>query len=98
MIEHIQGAGDVDFQRRGNVLRFLLVLGAEQVIQILQDRHILRARVVQVIVVDQPDAAVDDGFLYRLQALFAAHDQLTQRQNEVRFEGQRAFIVRIIQV
>ena len=46
VVEHVQGAGNVDFQRRGDVLRLLFLLGAEQVIQILQDGHVLRARVV----------------------------------------------------
>ena len=30
---------------------------------------------------------VDDGFLHRLQALLAAHNQLTQAENEVGLEG-----------
>ena len=74
VIENIQRASDVDFQRRGDVLGFLLILRPQEVIQVLQDRHIFRARVIQIIVVDQPHTAVDDGFLDRLQTLLAAHD------------------------
>ena len=33
--------------------------------------------------IHQPPTAVTDGFLNRLQALFAAYDQLAQRQDEV---------------
>ena len=98
MVEHIQGAGNIDFQRRSDVLRFFFLLGQQEVVQILQYRHILRPGVIQVIMVDQPYTTVDDGFLDRLQALLAAHDQLAQRQNEVGFQRQRAFIVRVVQV
>ena len=98
VVEHVEGAGDVDFQRRGDVLGFFFVLRPQQVIQVLQDGHILRAGVVEVGLIDQPHTAVNDGFLYRLQALFAAHNQLAQAENEVGLEGQRAFIVRIVQI
>ena len=46
MVEHIQRAGDVDFQSSGDVLRFLFILRTEGVIQVLQQRHILRFRVI----------------------------------------------------
>ena len=78
MIEHIQRTRYIDFQRRGDVLGLLLVLRPQQVVQILQNRHIFRARVVEIILVDQPHTAVDDGFLHRLQTIFTAHDQLAQ--------------------
>ena len=78
MIEHIQRTRDVDFQRRGDVLGLLLVLSAQQVVQILQNRHILRPGVVEIILVDQPHTAVDDGFLHRLQTFLTAHNQLAQ--------------------
>ena len=98
VIEHIEGAGHIDFQRRCNVLGFLFLLTPQEVIQVLQNGHILRAWVVEIVLIHQPHTAVDDGFLHRLQALLAAHDQLTQRQDKVRLEGQRAFIVRVVQV
>ena len=98
VIEHIEGAGHIDFQRRGDVLCLFFLLRSQEVIQILQNGHILRARVVEIVLIDQPHTTVDDGFLHRLQSLLAAHDQLTQRQDKVRFEGQRAFIIRVVQV
>ena len=78
MIEHIEGAGNVDFQCRGNVLRLFFLLVSEKVIQILQNWHILRAGVIEVIVVNKPYTTVDDGLLHRLQALFTTHNQLAQ--------------------
>ncbi len=42
MVEHIQRTGDVDFQSGGDVLRFLFILRTEGIIQVLQQRHILR--------------------------------------------------------
>ena len=70
----------------------------QQVVKVLQNGHILRAGVIEIGLIDQPHTAVNDGFLDRLQALFAAHDQLAQGQNEVGLERQRAFIVRVVQV
>ena len=98
MVEHVEGAGDVDFQRRGDVLRLFLILRPQQVVQILQNGHILRARIVEVVLIHQPHTAVNDGFLHRLQSVLAAHNQFTQRQDKVGFQRQRAFIVRIVQV
>ena len=98
MVEHIEGAGHIDFQRRGDVLRLFFLLRPQEVIQILQNGHILRARVVQIVLIDQPHTAVDDGFLHRLQALLAAHNQLAQAENEVGLEGQWTFIIRVVQV
>ena len=66
VIEHIQRAGDVDFQCRRHILRFLFLLTAQLLIKVLQHRHIFWLRVIQVIPVDQTHAAVDDGFLDRL--------------------------------
>ena len=32
VVEHVEGAGDVDFQRRGDVLRLFLILRPQQVV------------------------------------------------------------------
>ena len=98
VIEHIQRAGDVDFQRCRHILRFLFLLSAQLLIKVLQHRHIFWLGVIQVIPVDHAHTAVDDGFLDRLQAVLAADDQLTQTENKIGFQAQRVFIVRIIEV
>ena len=96
MVEHIQRTGDIDFKGGGDVLRFFFILRTEGVIQVLQQRHILRFRVIEVVPVD--DAAVDDGLFHRGKPVLAADDQLTQRQNEVGFQAQRVIIVAVIQI
>ena len=98
MIEYIEGAGYIDFKGRSDILSFLFFLFPEQVIQILQNGHILRARVIEIGLIDQAHTAVDDGFLHRLQALLTTHNQLTQAEDKIRLEGQRAFIIRVVQV
>ena len=98
MVEHIQRTGDVDFQSGGDVLRFLFILRTEGVIQVLQQRHILRFRVIEVVPVDDANAAVDDGLFHRGKPVLAADDQLAQRQNEVGFQAQRVIIVAVIQI
>ena len=98
VVKDVQGAGDVDFQRGGNVLCFFFVLLSQFVIQVLQNRHFLRAGVAEIIAIDQPDTAVNDGFLHRLQALLAADNQLAQGENEVGFQGKWVFVLTVIEV
>ena len=52
MVKHIEGAGHIDFQRRGDVLRLFLVLRPQQVVEVLQDGHILRAGVIEIMMSD----------------------------------------------
>ena len=66
MIENVQRAGDVDFKRRRQIVRFGFMLGAQEVVQILKDRHIFRQGICQIILIQVPDAAVDDGLFDRL--------------------------------
>ena len=54
MVEHIEGAGHIDFQRRGDVLCFLFLLRPQQVVKILQNGHILRAGVIEIGLINQP--------------------------------------------
>ena len=98
VVKDIKRAGDVNFQRRCDVLRFLLILLPQFFVEITEDGHILRARVTQIIPIHQPHTAVDDGFLHRHEAVLAAHDQLAQAENEVGFQAQRVLIVRIVEV
>ena len=86
VIEHVQRTGDIDFKRRGDVLRLLFLLCQQRIVQILQNRHVFRHGVGQIIPVDHADTAVDDGLFHRLQALLAAYDQLAQGEDEVGFQ------------
>ena len=86
VVEHIEGAGYIDFKSRSDILGFLFLLFPKQVIQILQYGHILRLWVIEIFVVNQPYTTVNNGFLHRLQALLTAHDQLTQAEDKVRLE------------
>ena len=86
VIEHIQRTGDIDFKRCCDVLRLLFLLRQQRIVQILQDRHVFRHGVGQIIPVNHADTAVDDGLFHRLQALLAAYDQLAQGEDEVGFQ------------
>ena len=98
VIEHVERAGDVDFQRGSEVLRFLFVLRPQCVIQVLQNRHFLRRGVCKIIAVDHTDAAVDDGLFDRLQAVLPADDQFAQGQNKIRFQRKRVVVLAVIEV
>ena len=54
------------------------ILLPQGVVQILQNRYIVRAGVIQVGLIDDVHRTVDDGFLDRLQSIPTADDQLTQ--------------------
>ena len=98
VVEDIEGAGNIDFKRGCDVLRFFFVLLPQLVIEVFKNRHILRLGVAQILPIDQPHTAVDDGLLHRLQAVLAADDQLTEGQNEIGFKGKWVFIIAIIEV
>jgi len=41
-------------------------------------------------------ASVDDSLLYRLQAFLSADDQLTKGQDEIRLQGNRVILWRVL--
>ena len=98
VVEHPQRTINVDFQCRSDTLRLPFLLLPQAVVQITERRHILRLRVVQIFLVDQRQAAVNDRLFFRLHAIPCAHDQLAQGKNKVRFHAQRVIIVRIVQI
>ena len=85
MVEQVQGAFHIDFQSRGNMVGFFLVLLEQGVVQVLKDGHILRAGVRKIFAVNQMHTAVDDGFLHRQQPFLAAHHQLAEGKDKVGF-------------
>ena len=98
MVEHTQRTIDVDFQCRGDTLCLSFLLLPQAVVQITERRHIFRLRVIQIFLVDQRQAAVDDRLFFRLHAIPCAHDKFAQGKNEVRFHAQGVIIVRVVQV
>ena len=98
MVEHPQRTIDIDFQCRGDALRLPFFLLPQAVVQITENRHIFRFRVIQIFLIDQRQASVNDGFFFRLHAVPCTHDKFTQGKDEVRLHAQRVIIVRIVQV
>lgn len=98
VVEHIQRTGNVDFQSGGNKLGFLFFLLPEGIVKTLQNGHILRLGIVEVVLVDQPHTAVNDSLFNRSKAVLTADDQFTEGQDEVRLQGQGVIFVTVIQV
>ncbi len=94
MVEHIEGAGYIDFQSRGDVLRFLFFLRRSSLYKVLQNRHILRRGSLRYSLVDQRTQRSMMVFCTGCKPVLAAHDQLTQAEDKVGFQGQRVFIIR----
>ena len=98
VIEHIEGAVDIDFKGRGDILRLRFRLLPQLVVQIAERRHVLRLRVMQIGLVYQRDTPVDDRFLHRKQPVAPACDQFAKGQYEVCFQGKGFILVGVIQI
>ena len=98
VIKEVEGACDIDFKSRGHMTGLFLLLDQQRFIQVLQYWHILRHGIFKILLVDLMDTAVNDRFLYGLQALLAAYHQFTQGQDEVRFQGNGIILLTVIEV
>ena len=98
VIKNIQRAGHIQVQCLRYPVRLRQVLVEQGLVEVRQNRHILRAGIRQIGAVDGFHGTVYHGAFNRFQTCFAAHDQLTERQHKIRLQGQRAVIFGIIQV
>ena len=98
VIENVQTALDVDFQRSRHMAGFRFVLRQQCIVEVFQQRHIFRDGVLEILAVDHMDAAVNDRLFHRLQALFAADHQFAQGQHKVGFQSQRVVLLRVVAV
>ena len=98
VVEDVQRTLNVNLQRRRHMARFRFVLRQQSVVQIFQQGHIFRGGILEILAVDHMNTAVNDCLFYRLQTLFAAHHQLTQRKNKVSFQRQRIVLLTVIAV
>ena len=67
------------------------------VIQIFQQRHILRAGVCDIGAVHNPHGTVNDRLFHRLQTVTSACRQFTERQDKVGFQRQRVIVLAVIE-
>jgi len=93
VVEDIERAADVDFQRRRNEPGFLFRLLQQDSVQISQNRDILRLGLIEIGLIHHANTTVDDSLFDGLEALSASDDELTQGKNKVGFQGQRTFIL-----
>ena len=98
VIEDIQRAVNIDFEGSCDALCLRLLLISQNVVEVFEDRHFLRLGVCKKLLIDHADAAVNDGLLNRLQAVLAADNQLTHREDEVGFQRQRVFLFGVVRV
>ena len=96
VVEQVQTALDVDFQCGSNMVGFFLVLLEQGIVQVLKDRHILRAGGSKIFAVNQVHTAVNDGFLHRQQPFLAAYHQFTERKDKVSFQGKRVVLLGVV--
>ena len=91
MIKKIEGARTVELQGGCHTAGLRLRLFQEFLVQVLQQRRFSRGNSQGLLPVDQPHTAVNHRLFNGLQAVFAAHHQLAQGQQKIRFHGKRAF-------
>lgn len=98
VVEDVERAADIDLQRRRNESGFLFRLLQKDSVQISKDGDIFRLGLIEIGLIHHANTTVDDSLFDGLEALSAADDELTQGENEVRFQGQRALVLGVIQV
>ena len=98
VVEHVEGAGDIQLQRRRDALGLRFRLSQQLVVEVLENGHPGWVRVCQVGAVHIPHTAVNDRFLHRLEAVLAAHHDIAEGEQEVHLEGQGVVVVRVVEV
>ena len=98
VVEEIERSRHIQVKRLCHTVGFRQMLLRQRGVEVGEDRHILRARVCKVGLIDTLHSAVNYGALDGFQPGLAAHNQLTEGQHKIGFERQRVFVLGIIQV
>ena len=83
VVKHVQTAIYIEFQCRRDTLRFLFRLLLDFIVEVAQNRHILRLRVCKVAAVHADNGAVNQSLFNRFQPVFAAHNQLAKGKDKI---------------
>ena len=87
VVEQVQRACNIDFKGCRHMMGFLFLLLQKRLIQILKNRHIFRPGIVEILLVNLMNTAVNDRLFHRLEAVLSAHHKLAQGKNKIRFQG-----------
>ena len=98
VVKHVQRARHIQVECLRYPVRLRQVLVEQGLVEVRQNRHILRAGARQIGAVDGFHGTVYHGALNRFQTCFTAHDQLTERQHKIRFQGKRTIIFGVVEV
>ena len=98
VVKNVQRAGYIQVECLCHPVRFRQMLVDQSLVEVRQNRHILRAGVCKIGAVDGFHGTVYHGAFNRFQTRFAAHDQFTERQHKIRFQGKRTIILGVVEV
>ena len=98
VIEDIQRAMNIDFKGSCNALCLRLSLVSQNVVEVFENRHLLRNGIGKVVLIAHTDASVHDGLFNGLQAVLAANNQLAHGEDEVGLQGQRIFLFGVVDI
>ena len=89
---------NIDFKGSCNALCLRLSLVSQNVVEVFENRHLLRNGIGKVVLIDHTDASVNDGLFNGLQAVLAANNQLAHGEDEVGLQGQRVFLFGVVDI
>ena len=98
VVKNVQRARHIQVECLRYPVRLRQVLVEQGLVEVRQNRHILRAGVCQIRAIDSFHGTVYHGAFNRFQTRFAAHDQFTERQHKIRFQGKRTIILGVVEV
>ena len=93
VVKEVEGAGAVELQSGCHTAGLRLRLFQKLLVQVLEQGCFGRFQPQGHIPVNEPYTAVDHRLFNRLQSVLAAHHQLAQGQQKIRFHGKRAFVI-----
>ena len=98
VVEHIQTASDIQFQRSRHLTRFRLRHTAQFIIEIAQNGHVFRHRICEIRLVDHLQSTVNDALLLCSHTGFFIQYQFAQGKDEFRFQPDGFVAIRVIEV
>ena len=93
VIKHLQRTFNIDFKGSCNMMRFLFFLLQKGIIQVLQNRHILRFGIIKISLINLMHTTVNDRLFDRLQSVLATYNQLTKGQDKICFQCHRIVVL-----
>ena len=98
VVEHVEGAGDVDLQGRSQEAGLPFRLIQQRFIEVSKNGHILRLGGVKVGLIDAMHTSINNRALRGLQTVPASGDELKEGLHELALHGQGIAVVTVVHI